>query len=121
MPISDVEEVAQGRVWDGAKAKELGLVDKLGGMEEAVLAAAELAKLKNYSPVYLQQTIPPSNEMFENFRWWSKNTFSGLHSLIFSNSRFMQNVRNHLSLITLQGDPANIYAHSLITHSYVAF
>ena len=121
MPISDVDKVAQGRVWDGAKAKELGLVDELGGMKEAVLSAAELAGLKNYSPIYLQQTIPPSSEMFENFRWWSNNTFSGLHSLIFSNSKFLQNIRNQMSLITLQGDPANIYAHSLIPRSYVAY
>jgi protease-4 len=121
MPISDVKKVAQGRVWDGAKAKELGLVDELGGMKEAVVSAAELAGLDNYSPIYLQQTIPPSSEMFENFRWWSKNTFSGLHSLIFINSKFTQHIKNHLSLITLQGDPANIYAHSLIPRSYVAF
>jgi protease-4 len=121
MPISDVKKVAQGRVWDGAKAKELGLVDELGGMKEAVLSAAELAGLDNYSPIYLQQTIPPGSEMFENFRWWSKNTFSGLQSLIFINSKFTQHIKNHLSLITLQGDPANIYAHSLIPRSYVTF
>lgn len=121
MEIQEVEKIAQGRVWDGATAKEIGLVDELGEMEEALLAAAELAGLKNYSPIYLQQTIPPTIEMFENFRWWSKNTFSGLHTLIFSNNRFMQNVQNNLNLMTLQGDPANIYAHSLITRANIAF
>jgi protease-4 len=40
-----VEAVAQGRVWSGAKAKELGLVDAFGGLDAAVAKAAELAEL----------------------------------------------------------------------------
>lgn len=43
-----VEEIAQGRVWSGTRAKELGLVDELGGLREAVTAAAERAKLDEY-------------------------------------------------------------------------
>lgn len=38
-----VEQVARGRVWSGADAKEQGLVDELGGFHEALLAARELA------------------------------------------------------------------------------
>lgn len=40
-----VQEIAQGRVWSGAEAKRLGLVDEFGGLEAAVRAAAETAKL----------------------------------------------------------------------------
>ena len=40
-----VDRIAQGRVWDGGTARQLGLVDGFGGMEEAVAKAAELAKL----------------------------------------------------------------------------
>jgi protease IV len=40
-----VHEIAQGRVWTGQDAKERGLVDTLGGYEDAVTAAARLAKL----------------------------------------------------------------------------
>jgi protease-4 len=40
-----VDQVAQGRVWAGGPARQLGLVDSFGGMEEAVAKAAELAKL----------------------------------------------------------------------------
>ncbi len=43
-----VHEVAQGRVWTGAKAKDLGLVDKLGGLDEAIASAASLAGLEKY-------------------------------------------------------------------------
>ena len=41
-------EIAQGRVWLGAKAFEIGLVDELGGVTEAVAKAAELAEIKDF-------------------------------------------------------------------------
>jgi protease-4 len=42
---ADVDRIAQGRVWDGGTARQHGLVDGFGGMNEAVAKAAELAKL----------------------------------------------------------------------------
>jgi len=42
---ADVDKIAQGRVWDGGTAHQLGLVDGFGGMAEAVAKAADLAKL----------------------------------------------------------------------------
>jgi protease-4 len=47
LPKENVQEIAQGRVWSGAEAKRLGLVDEFGGLEAAIQAAAELAKLGN--------------------------------------------------------------------------
>jgi len=48
-----IEAVAQGRVWSGAEAKRVGLVDELGGSELAIKRAAALAKLgKNYDVEY---------------------------------------------------------------------
>lgn len=46
MTMEAVEEVAQGRVWLGTKAKELGLVDELGGLAEALTYAAKTANLE---------------------------------------------------------------------------
>jgi protease-4 len=42
---ADIDRIAQGRVWDGGTAHQLGLVDGFGGMDEAVAKAAALAKL----------------------------------------------------------------------------
>lgn len=42
-----VREIAQGRVWSGKDAKEIGLVDELGGLESAIAHAAEVAELGN--------------------------------------------------------------------------
>ena len=46
-----VEEIAQGRVWSGKEALEIGLIDALGGLEDAIASAAELAELKTYNLV----------------------------------------------------------------------
>ena len=43
-----VDSIAQGRVWTGQRAKEIGLVDRFGGTEDAVQCAARMAKLKDY-------------------------------------------------------------------------
>ena len=45
LTVAQVDDIGQGRVWTGAKAKELGLVDEIGGLEDAIAGAAELAKL----------------------------------------------------------------------------
>ena len=51
----EVHEIAQGRVWIGTDAKNLGLVDELGGLEDAVASAARLAELEDFSVTYHQQ------------------------------------------------------------------
>ncbi len=56
MTRDEVHEVAQGRVWTGTKAQELGLVDVIGGIDDAVKIAGEMAgledyKLKNYPTI----------------------------------------------------------------------
>ncbi len=44
-PPAAIDQIAQGRVWDGGSARQLGLVDGFGGMEEAIAKAGELAKI----------------------------------------------------------------------------
>ncbi|WP_420321626.1 signal peptide peptidase SppA [Flagellimonas sp.] len=48
MSVEDVDALAQGRVWSGLDAKENGLVDELGTLEDAIAAAAEMAELDSY-------------------------------------------------------------------------
>jgi protease-4 len=51
-----VENIAQGRVWTGRQARERGLVDTLGGLEDAISRAAERAKLgEDYNVLYLER------------------------------------------------------------------
>lgn len=48
LPVESVEKIAQGRVWIATDALNIKLVDQLGGIDDAVKKAAELAKLKDY-------------------------------------------------------------------------
>ncbi|MDS1347883.1 signal peptide peptidase SppA [Planktothrix agardhii] len=45
LPKNQVQEIAQGRVWSGSQAKQLGLVDEIGGLDAAIAAAAKKANL----------------------------------------------------------------------------
>lgn len=47
--VEDIAKVAEGRVWTGSKAKEIGLVDELGDLDKAVAIAAQKAGLADYS------------------------------------------------------------------------
>jgi protease IV len=47
LPKNKVAEIAQGRVWSGIDAKKIGLVDDIGGLNDAIAYAAEVAKLGN--------------------------------------------------------------------------
>ena len=48
MPVTNLDKIAQGRVWLGADALKIKLVDQLGGIKDAVEKAAQLAKIKDY-------------------------------------------------------------------------
>ncbi len=48
MTFDEVDNIAQGRVWTGKEALEKGLVDELGGLEDAISVAAELAEIDAY-------------------------------------------------------------------------
>ncbi|MGW8302882.1 MAG: signal peptide peptidase SppA [Desulfobacterales bacterium] len=52
-----VEKIAQGRVWAGIKAKDLGLVDKIGSLQDAVDAIAETANLTDYEITYITRPL----------------------------------------------------------------
>ena len=57
MSADAVERIAQGRIWAGRDALEIGLVDKLGGLTEAIAAAAARAGLGTFSVDFLQQPL----------------------------------------------------------------
>ena len=57
-----VDSIAQGRVWSGADAIEIGLVDELGGIEKAVSYAAEKANIQTYSI----KEYPKQEDIFES-------------------------------------------------------
>ena len=62
MTPAQVDAIAQGRVWSGTEALKLGLVDKIGGMDEAIKEAARLGKTTKYRT----QNYPEYEKKFED-------------------------------------------------------
>ena len=59
-----VHEIGQGRVWTGEKALELGLVDQLGDLNEAIIVAAKLAKVSDYDVDYRRKPMTLYEQFF---------------------------------------------------------
>lgn len=58
IPLEELCKIAEGRVWTGSMAKELKLVDELGGLDTAIQLAAQLSKVKDYN----LQTYPAKED-----------------------------------------------------------
>ena len=58
-PVAEIEEVARGRVWTGRDAREVGLVDELGGLRDAVRIARTRGGLPDDAPVVRALHVPP--------------------------------------------------------------
>ncbi|HVF36611.1 MAG TPA: signal peptide peptidase SppA [Sphingomicrobium sp.] len=62
---AEIDRIAQGRVWDGGTARQLGLIDGFGGLDEAIAKAAELAKLGDERDVtWLEQEPDFADTLF---------------------------------------------------------
>lgn len=67
MSRDEVHAIAQGRVWTGKKAKEIGLVDALGDLDQSVEIAANMANLEEYRVVEYPQTKDAMQQFLDKF------------------------------------------------------
>jgi len=66
--VAEIDAVAQGRVWTGAQAQQRGLVDRLGSFDDALKAAAKLAKLDGQPRIsYLEREPGRFERLLESF------------------------------------------------------
>ncbi|MCL1137238.1 signal peptide peptidase SppA [Shewanella pneumatophori] len=65
MTLEQVDNIAQGRVWTGRKALELGLVDGLGELQDAVTKAAEMASLEQYDTDVIERELTPQEQFVQ--------------------------------------------------------
>jgi protease-4 len=96
MSKQDVDQIAQGRVWIGDTAKELGLVDELGHLDDAVKAAAELANLEKYDTKYVQKNLSAKEKFWKEFFGQASVVFAKAH-LAESDSHLMTLVKQLVS------------------------
>jgi protease-4 len=93
---AEVESIAQGRVWSGKQAMNVGLVDHLGGLQDAIIAAAKAANIENYNIV----NYPKFEEDLES-------VLSGALPSIESKLTWMQWVPKNLRQQLQHTDPKN--------------
>lgn len=67
MTFAQVDAIAQGRVWTGSDAIKLGLVDKIGGLDDAVKEAARMSKTSKYNTKNYPEYEKNFDEFLENF------------------------------------------------------
>ena len=66
--VAYIDSIAQGRVWTGADAIKVGLVDKIGTLNDALASAAKMAKLKGYSIKSYPESRSFIEEFFEGYK-----------------------------------------------------
>lgn len=65
LSVEEVDAIGQGRIWSGEKARELGLVDNLGSISDAVAAAAASAELETWNVRYLREPLSTRERILE--------------------------------------------------------
>ena len=104
---ADVEEIAQGRVWSGAEALKLGLVDELGGLDAAIAHAAEKAGLSgNYRLV----EFPRQKELLEAIQDLIEHTAPGIAKSRDLGGRMIERLESEWRTLRSFNDPHGIYA-----------
>lgn len=115
MTKEQVDGIAQGRVWIGETALELGLVDELGYLDDGVKAAAALANLEKYDTQYIEPSMS-KQELF-----WKE--FFGQASVIFAKAHFansdsaligmIKQLTHEFDAVVKLNDPRGVYAYCI--------
>lgn len=109
-----VSRLAEGKVYDGKAAQELGLVDKLGSLDDAIDAAARIAGVKDYNTEY----INPPVSVKDQFRQFFSAKLTSIASTMTSHERIhhpaivklKKTLASRLESFLLLDDPQGIYA-----------
>jgi len=109
MSTTDVDAIAQGRVWSGKKAKELGLVDELGGLDEAITEAATLASLDEYDTLLIEKELSPTDLFLKNLLGQTSSFIPKTFVTVSPIEKAMMKLKAELSHLSQLNDPKGIY------------
>lgn len=115
MSRDEVDDLAQGRVWSGAEAHRLGLVDRIGGLDEAVASAAALAGLEEgYGIHYVEEELTLQQELVSALlaksAAWLRSTHRRPSSLP-PQVEILGRLTERLQQIASFNDPKGVYAY----------
>ncbi|MBW4654726.1 MAG: signal peptide peptidase SppA [Kaiparowitsia implicata GSE-PSE-MK54-09C] len=107
LPPQQVAEIAQGRVWSGVSAQQVGLVDELGGLDDALAAAAAAASLGDTWQVQEYPERSPLQQL-----WWL-DLLSRASEMPTPNTRITQSIQQleeEFALLQALDDPLGAYS-----------
>ena len=105
LPIEDVLKIAEGRVWSGTMAKEIGLVDEIGGLHAAISKAVALADIKNNFKIY--EYVAPLSPFEE---WLNATSFGFAKSVGIDYNIYGEELRDIFSKMPVLGSLSGIRA-----------
>ena len=109
---AEVNQIAQGRVWTGQKALELGLVDKLGTLDDAIAAAAELASLKQFDVQVVEQELTEQEKLLAQLFGEAKamGLLPEQSASITPVQKLLQQLNRELAVLGQFNDPNGLYS-----------
>jgi protease IV len=122
MTPEQVDEIAQGRVWIASQAQQLGLIDQLGDKQDAIKAAAALAKLNHYEVKTIKQSLTPQQKMLQDMLGSAaiKSLLGGNNqtaSVLATQANLQSVVKrlaNEIDNLKDYNDPQGVYARCLV-------
>ena len=116
LDVEFVDEIGQGQVWIGADALDNGLVDDLGGLDDAIAAAAELAELDEdeYGTKLIEQKLSPGEQMIIDLLGtistlgFDISGWSGQRTLV---DEFADDLADRAGRMLRFNDPKGMYSH----------
>ncbi len=108
LPVEKVKKIAQGRVWSGKEAINIGLVDRIGGLESAIAYAAEKADLGNS---WQLEEYPQQNRFETQLiqHLFDVKTLESQGVIDPVTAEFLK-IRQELSMLSAFNDPSGVYA-----------
>lgn len=116
MTSDEVDKIARGRVWSGHDAYELGLVDHLGGLDQAIASAAEKAGLgEDYGVRYVEKEIGWQQQLMADLIARASTVFGPTERLRTPSlqTRLLDVLRAQTEMLESLNDPNGTYAHCL--------
>jgi len=111
--MNRIEELAEGRVWSGEQALAVGLVDRLGGVEVAIVHAADLAGLGSDFRVTDHPKARGLDEVLtELFSGNTSATLGDAAVRMLVNDRRLQLLDEEIRWLQAMNDPRHLYAYS---------
>ncbi len=113
MKTGEVDPIARGRVWTGAAAAKLGLVDQLGGFDDAVAAAARRASLEKYEVVWPVAGESRGQRLLQHLLGSVGIKTAPAASASAPVAHMLNGLRAAADELLRWNDPQNLYAHCL--------